>query len=135
MFKKADKIHIKEKVNSFIPYLATFYYVEIIYLMIFINLLYGKIFAITAGLLLSLLLTFHVIRLFYKKDINRKIQLYFMDIHFAYSLAYVFNRFFSSSDLTAIDSAVIAFRLFTAVIEISAVLIITDRIIRKEYTD
>jgi len=135
MFKKADKIHIKEKVNSFIPYLATFYYVEIIYLMIFINLLYGKIFAITAGLLLSLLLTFHVIRLFYKKDINRKIQLYFMDIHFAYSLAYVFNRFFSSSDLTAIDSAVIAFRLFTAVIEISAVLILTDRIIRKEYTD
>lgn len=131
MLKKTD---IKEKVNSFIPYLATFYYVEIIYLMIFINFLYGKIFAVTAGLLLTIFLTFHVIRLFYKKDIHRKIQLYLMDIHFAWSFAYVFNRFFSRVDISAVDSVVIAFRLVTAFVEVFAVLILTDRIIRNEYT-
>jgi len=129
------KINFKEKVNSFVPYLATFYYVEIIYLMIFINFLYGKFFAVTAGLLLALFLTFHVIRLFNKRAINRKIQLYVMDIHFAYSLAYFFNRIFSGSDLTTVDSVVMAFRVVTAFIEITAVLILTDRIIKREYTD
>ncbi len=128
-------INIKEKVNSFVPYLATFYYIEIIYLMIFANFLYGKIFAVAAGLLTTFFLTFHIIRLFNKKDINRKIQLYFMDIHFAYSLAYFFNRVFSSSDLTSVDAVVISFRFIIALIEITSVLILTDRIIRSEYTD
>ena len=127
------KIDIKERVNSFVPYLATFYYIEIIYLMVFLNYLYGKIFAVTAGLFLSFFLTFHVFRLFNKKDINRQIQLYFMDIHFAYSLAYFFNRIFSGIGITKLDVIVISLRLITAIIEIAAVLILTDRIIRSEY--
>jgi len=127
-------IDIKEKVNSFVPYLATFYYIEIIYLMIFLNFLYGKIFAVSIGLLLTFCLTFHVIRLFNKKDINRKIQLYCMDIHFAYSLAYFFNRVFSESEIGAVDYFVMAFRMIAACIEITAVLILTDRIIKSEYT-
>ena len=129
------KIDIKEKVNSFVPYLATFYYIEIIYLMIFLNFLYGKVYAVTAGLLLTFFLTFHVLRLFNKKDINRKMQLYFMDIHFAFSLAYFFNRMFSGNDFTTVDTVVTLFRLITAFIEIAAVLILTDRIIKSEYTD
>ncbi len=129
------KIEIKEKVNSFVPYLATFYYIEIIYLMIFINFLYGKIFAVTTGLFLTFLLTYHVVRLFNKKDINRKVQLYFMDIHFAYSLAYFFNRVFSESPIGTVDSIVLTIRLLTACIEIAAVLILTDRIIKSGYSD
>jgi len=129
------EIDIKEKVNSFVPYLATFYYTEIIYLMIFINFLYGKIFAVSIGLFLTFVLTFHVIRLFNKKNINRKIQLYFMDIHFAYSLAYFFNRVFSGSTIGTADSVVMVIRLITACIEIAAVLILTDRIIKSGYHD
>jgi hypothetical protein len=129
------KIKIKEIVNSFIPYLATFYYIEIIYLMIFLNFLYGKVYAVTAGLLLTFFLTFHVFRLFNKKDINRKIQLYFMDIHFAYSLAYFFNRMFSGNDFTTVDTVVTVFRLITAFAEIAAVIILTDRIIKNQYSD
>jgi hypothetical protein len=129
------KINIKEKVNSFVPYLATFYYVEIIYLMIFLNFLYGKIFAVTACLLLAFSLTIHIFRLFNKKDINRKIQLYLMDIHFAYSLAYFFNRMFAGIDISGVDAAVTAFRLITACLEITAMLILTDKIIRSEYTE
>ncbi len=129
------KINIKEIVNSFVPYLATFYYIEIIYLMIFMNFLYGKVYAVAAGLFLTFFLTFHVFRLFNKKDINRKIQLYFMDIHFAYSLAYFFNRMFSGNDFTTVDTVVTVFRLITAFIEIAAVLILTDRIIKNQYSD
>lgn len=129
------KFDFKEKVNSFVPYLATFYYAEIIYLMIFLNFLYGKFFAVIIGIILTFLLTFHVICLFKKSDINRKIQLYLMDIHFAYSLAYFFNRIFFGSNLTSVDAAVIFFRLLTAFLEITAVLILTDRIIRNGYSD
>ena len=129
------KIDIKEIVNSFVPYLATFYYIEIIYLMIFLNFLYGKVYAVAAGLLLAFFLTFHIFGLFNKKDINRKIQLYFMDIHFAYSLAYFFNRMFSGNDFTTADTVVTLFRLITAFFEIAAVIILTDRIIRSEYRD
>jgi hypothetical protein len=129
------EIDIKEKVNSFVPYLATFYYAEIIYLMIFINFLYGKIFAVSIGMFLTFVLTFHVIRLFNKKDFNRRIQLYFMDIHFAYSLAYFFNRILSGSTIGTADSVVMIIRLITACIEIAAVLILTDRIIKSGYRD
>ncbi|PKL16085.1 MAG: hypothetical protein CVV49_18120 [Spirochaetae bacterium HGW-Spirochaetae-5] len=129
------KIDIKEKVNSFVPYFATFYYIEIIYLMIFLNFLYGKVYAVAAGLLLAFFLTFHIFRLFNKKDINRKIQLYFMDIHFAYSLAYFFNRMFSGNDFTTVDTVVTLFRLITAFFEIAAVIILTDRIIKSGYSD
>ncbi len=130
-----NRKNLKQKVSSFVPYLSTFYYVEIIYLMIFINFLYGKIFAIAAGSVLTVFLTFHVIRLFYKKDINRKIQLYLMDLHFAWSLAYLFNRIFSKVDLSFVDSAAIAFRLMMASAEILTVLILTDRIVMDDYND
>jgi hypothetical protein len=129
------KIDIKEIVNSFVPYLATFYYIEIIYLMIFLNFLYGKVYAVAAGLLTAFFLTFHIFRLFNKKNINRKIQLYFMDIHFAYSLAYLFNRLFSGNDFTTVDTAVTVFRLITAFLEIAALIILTDRIIKSGYSD
>ena len=58
-----------------------------------------------------------------------------MDIHFAYSLAYFFNRMFSGNDFTTADAVVTVFRLITAFIEIAAVLILTDRIIKSEYSD
>jgi len=57
-----------------------------------------------------------------------------MDIHFAFSLAYVYNRMFSGNDFTTVDTIVTVFRLITAIIEIAAVLILTDRIIKGEYT-
>ncbi len=132
---KFEKINIQERIKSFVPYLATFYYVEIIYLMIFMNFLYGKIVAAGTGIFLSLFLTFHVLRLFNRKDINRKIQIYCMDIHFAYSLAYAFNRFFSAGSLSIVEYGMITFRLITAVLEIIFVIILTDVIIRSEYVD
>jgi hypothetical protein len=110
--------YIIKKSQSFLPYLATFYYVEILYLMIFLNFIYGKTFAITICLFLTVLLTFHILSLFKKKSISRKVQLYLMDLHFAFSVAYFFNRIFTESDFTGIDSIVTVFRLVTALIEI-----------------
>ncbi|MCL2154473.1 MAG: hypothetical protein FWH53_02285 [Leptospirales bacterium] len=118
--------YIIKKSQSFLPYLATFYYVEIIYLMIFLNFIYGKTFAITICLFLTVLLTFHILSLFKKKSINRKIQLYLMDFHFAFSVAYFFNRIFTESDFTSMDSIITLFRLVTALIEIITILALSD---------
>jgi hypothetical protein len=129
------KEYLKERADFFVPYLATFYYVEIIYFMFFVNFLYGKFFSVAIGLLLSGFLTFHVIRLFNKKNINRKLQLYFMDFHFAYSLAFFLNKVFSGCNLTVIDHAIIYLRLFIALAEIMLVFVLTDRTIKNEYSD
>jgi hypothetical protein len=118
--------YIIKKSFSFLPYLATFYYVEILYLMIFLNFIYGKPFSITVGILLTVLLTIHIFSLFNKKTISRKIQLYLMDFHFAFSVAYFFNRIFTHSDFTGIDSIVTLFRLVTAMIEITTIFAISD---------
>lgn len=132
---KFEKTDLKNRVNRFVPYLATFYYVEIIYLMIFLNFIYGKVIAVSAGLLLTFFLTFHVLRLFYKKDINRKIQLYFMDIHIAYSAAYFVNMIVLSGDYLQAGSFLAFFRIITACIETVSVIILTDTVIRREYID
>jgi len=118
--------YIIKRTTSFLPYLATFYYVEILFLMIFLNFIYGKTLSITIGILLTVLLTIHIFSLFNKKAISRKVQLYLMDFHFAFSVAYFFNRIFTQSDLTSIDSIITFFRLLTALIEIITIFAITD---------
>ena len=124
--------YIIKKAIYFLPYLATFYYVEILYLMIFLNFIYGKTFSITLGILLTALLTIHIFSLFNKKSISMKIQLYLMDFHFAFSVAYFFNRIFTHSDFTSMDSIITLFRLVTALIEIITIFAITDSKISYE---
>ena len=124
--KMIDKNYTIEKSHSLLPYIATFYYVEIIYLMIFLNFIYGKTLAVSIGIFLTALLTFHIFSLFNKKSFSRKVQLYLMDFHFAFSVAYFFNRLFTDSDLTGIDLFITISRLIVALIEIITIFAISD---------
>jgi hypothetical protein len=47
--------YFRERSGRIIPYIATFYYVEIIYLMFVLNFLLGKFPAVAAGITLSVL--------------------------------------------------------------------------------
>jgi hypothetical protein len=49
-----------------------------------------------------------------------------MDFHFAFSVAYFFNRIFTESDFTSVDSGLTIFRLTTALIEIITIFAISD---------
>ncbi|MCL1864371.1 MAG: hypothetical protein FWF73_00990 [Spirochaetes bacterium] len=100
--------------------------------MIFLNFLYGKTFAVTICISLTALLTFHILSLFNKKSINRKVQLYLMDFHFAFSVAYFFNRIFTDSNFTGIDSIITLFRLIAALTEIITIFAISDNKITYE---
>jgi hypothetical protein len=124
---------LNEKKFSIVPYFATIYYAEIIYLMLVINFFYGKVISIITCMLLAFLLTVHVIRLFNKKNFNRLLQLYIMDVHAAYSLAFFFNKIYSGYNLAAGDYVVIFFRLAAAAAEIIMILVLTDKLIKNEY--
>ena len=124
--------YIAKRSPAFLPYLATFYYAEIIYLMIFLNFIYGKTLAVSVSIFLTALLTFHIFSLFKRKNISRKIQLYLMDFHFAFSVAYFFNRIFTDNDFTSVDSTVTLFRLAAALIEIITIFTISDNKISYE---
>lgn len=123
----------RDRSGSIIPYIATLYYVEIIYLMFVLNFLLGKVLAVTSGITLAVLLSFQIVALFSRRDLSRKIQLFLMDIHFAYSIAFIFSRFFSGFALSGGDTAVLVYRGIAALVELPMIIILTDEFIISRY--
>ena len=123
----------KEKLWGLVPYSATLFYIEIIYMMFMAGFLYGKVAAVVSGVMLSILLTFQVIALFGRINISRKIQLFIMDVHLAYSVAFIFNRLLSDFPLSAGDIAMSVFRGGAAVIELPMIILLTDEFIIRRY--
>ena len=115
----------RNRAHSALPYIATLFYAELILLFIFLNFLYGKPAAAAVVLVLTLLLTMHVIVLFNGNPASRKIQLLLMDIHFAWSVTFVVSRLIPGIPLSGFDIAVALFRTFAASIEIAVILLVT----------
>jgi hypothetical protein len=82
---------IKKRVFVYASYFDILFFFEIINLMFLLLMAYGKIISIAGGSILSVLLSLQIINLYFKKEINRKIQLYLMDIHLAYSVPFIIN--------------------------------------------
>ncbi|MFH0977618.1 MAG: hypothetical protein V1874_17705 [Spirochaetota bacterium] len=80
---------IKKRPFVFVSYFNVLYFFEIINLMFLLLMIYGKVISVLSGIILSVLLSFHIINLYYKKEINRKMQLFMMDVHLAYSLPFL----------------------------------------------
>ena len=123
----------RDRAGSIMPYIATLYYVEIIYLMFVLNFLLGKAVAVTSGLALAILLSFQIVALFSRRNLSRKIQLFLMDIHFAYSIAFIFSRIVTGFTLSGGDIAVILFRGIAALAELPMIIILTDEFIINRY--
>jgi len=90
-----ERVHaITEGIRTRAPqisaYLATLYYLEIIFLMFGLLFLYGKAASIITGALLTLALTYHVIQLFFRNRLHRKLQLWLMDFHAAFTAGFLF---------------------------------------------
>ncbi len=125
--------YFRGKSGRIIPYIATLYYIEIIYLMFVLNFMLGKIPAVTAGITLAVFLSFQIVALFSRRDLSRKIQLFFMDIHFAYSVAFIFSRITADFALSGGDMAMTFFRGMAALIELPMIIILTDEFIINRY--
>jgi len=122
------------KAPRFLSYYSTLYYIEIIYFMFMLLIIYGRAAAVITGLIFTGLFTIHIIRLFFQKNINRKIQVVIMDIHIAYTAGFLINRIFGDFPLSGLDEFMIIFRGLTAVVEIFLVFIFTDDKIIDEYS-
>jgi hypothetical protein len=82
---------IKKRIFVYVSYFNVLFFFEIINLMFLLLIVYGKFISISAGSILSILLSLQIINLYFKKEINRMIQLYVMDIHVAYCIPFVIN--------------------------------------------
>lgn len=124
----------EEKAPLFIPYFSTLYFVEVLYFMVMLLLIYGRTAALVCGFILALLLTFHVIGLFFMKNRHRKIQLILMDLHIAFTAGFLINRLMGDLSLSSMDELMVMFRGLTALLEIPLVFIFTSDYIIKKYS-
>lgn len=81
---------IRGRINRISAYIVTLYYLEIVFLMFGLLFLYGRTAAIAVGVILTLLLTYHIIQLYFRKSLHRKLQLWLIDVHAAFAAGYLF---------------------------------------------
>ena len=97
---------IDHKSTECAAFFDLYYFVEIINVIFIVSFLYGTYIAAAAGLMLSALLTFHIIRLYFDKPYTRIIQLFVMDIHAAYALVFA-ATFLATQDRQSTQNLVV----------------------------
>ena len=123
-------IIIKKRVFVYASYFDVLFFFEIINLMFLLLMAYGKTISIAGGSILSVLLSLQIINLYFKKEINRKIQLYLMDIHLAYSLPFILNFFitllFYKSEPIMLDYFFVFLRFVISCFDIVFIIALSD---------
>ncbi|MCU0846729.1 MAG: hypothetical protein MUD12_02440 [Spirochaetes bacterium] len=117
---------IKKRINLVTAYFSTLYFCEIIFMMFGLLLVYGKTISVIAGFTLSTLLAVQIVMVFYRKNRNRKIQLFVMDFHIAYSFSFLANTLLYGFDSNPATAAMIIVRLLILLIEVPLAYFLTD---------
>ncbi len=94
---------MKNKIFTVISYFNILYFLEIINIIMVLLITYGKPLSIGIGFVLSVLLSLHIIRFYFNRGCSRKIQLFLMDIHFAYSFPFFIYILIDSINITMLD--------------------------------
>ncbi len=128
-----DQIKITRAAALVTPYIALLYYIEVVYLVFILLILFGKTVSVIAGMIMSILLAYHIISLNYFKDRNRKIQLFLMDIHFAYSLAFIINLVMHDISIHTYDIPLLTVRSVLIAFEIPLIYYLSDIKISSQY--
>ncbi|HNR89729.1 MAG TPA: hypothetical protein PKM65_15430 [Spirochaetota bacterium] len=116
-----------------LPYLNAFYFLEIIYLMVSLNILYGNRIALAVAMALSLTVAVQMGLLFFRHPMSRYVQLGLMELHAAYSLPLCFNLATGAFEYHALDAGLIVARFFVACLEIVGIVALTDDAVRAEF--
>jgi hypothetical protein len=127
-----EKINPEILINA-VPYLAAFYYIEIIYAMFTLFMTAGKIFGVTVGFLFGILISMHIVFLFFRKNFSRVIQLVLLDIHAAYSGAFVINFITAGMVFNLASGLLFSFRMLMFIIEVPMILYLSSEKIKKLY--
>lgn len=126
-------VRSRDALSAWLPYLNVFFFFEIIYLMITLNILYGNRFAVIVGMALSIALAAHITMLYFRHWLSRYVQLVLMELHAAYSLPLFVNLLTGAFDYHALDLSFIVMRSVASVIEIACIVVLTDETVRAEF--
>lgn len=118
---------LRNRIHQLAAYMATLYYLEIISLMFGLLFLYGKVASITAGVVLSLLLAYHIIQLYLKNSLHRKIQLFIIDIHAPFAIGYLFYNIAQGVEVDLLALFIILVRTFLLACEIPLLFYLTGK--------
>jgi hypothetical protein len=117
-FFTSIKSLLRNRLHQLTAYMATLYYLEIISLMFGLLFLYGKAVSIIVGTVLSLLLAYHIIQLYLKNELHRKIQLFIIDIHAPFAIGYLFYNIAHGIEVDMLALFIIFVRAFLLTCEI-----------------
>lgn len=115
------------RAHSALPYVSALFYVEIMLLVLFINFLYGRPAAVITGIILTVMLTVHVLMLFNDSGISRTIQLLLMDFHVAWAVTFIAGLLLSDIPVSGFDSLAMCFRGLAAVVELPVIILVTSK--------
>jgi hypothetical protein len=118
--------YLKKNAFVYVSYVNVLFFFEIINLMFFIALVFGKYFSIAAGIILSLLLLLQIVSLYFRKASGRIVQLFLMDLHLAYSLPYVIFFIVNYHEVRFADIIFVCIRSVICLFEIVFIIILSD---------
>ncbi|OHD69432.1 MAG: hypothetical protein A2W19_05860 [Spirochaetes bacterium RBG_16_49_21] len=133
-FLKSINTLIERRAHQYTAYITTLYYFEVVYLMLGILFLYGKTASILCGSTLSLVLAYHIIRIFFKNGLHRKIQLYLIDVHAAFVIGYLFSSSAAGIDAGGIMVILYIIRSITLFLELPLIFFLTRSTIAGQFT-
>jgi hypothetical protein len=113
------------RAHALTAFIAVLYYFEIIYIMISLAFLFGRTIAVLAGVLMSLLLTWHILMLYSRKGPHRHIQLVLMDVHAAYAFSLAVTAAIAGLRGGLFDSALFGVRLLALALEVPGIYLLT----------
>ena len=115
-----------ENAGTLYAYAGVFYFMEIIYFMVAMAFLYGRVPAVVTGLTLSALLCLQLIGLAMRKEPFRKAQLFLMEIHAAYSIPFIIGALSGGLSAGGYDLIFTSLRMLLVAVEIPGLYILTD---------
>ncbi|MFC1669348.1 hypothetical protein ACFL20_03090 [Spirochaetota bacterium] len=118
---------LKKRINAVTAYFTVLYFFEIIFFMIVFLVTQGKLIAVIFGILTAIILTAHIISVYFFKNRNRKIQIVLMEIHFAYSISFIISYFIHGIGGYIIDNIFLIVRLILILGEIPLIYLLTDK--------
>lgn len=124
------------KMNShlYAAYVSTLFYVDILFMLFYLLMIFGKTASIVIGVLSSVLLAMHIVRLYFKRNANRKVQLLVIDIHLALAIPFIVNTMVIGNEWSIPLTFMAVISFITILVETPLLFILTDEDVMKMYS-
>ncbi len=122
---------ITERLLNILPYFNLIYFIEIIYIMIFIFFIYGKIISVFWGAIFFILLSYLIYSIYFRMEKGRKIQIFWLDIHIAGTIPFILYKFIGNYELSLISIVFTILRSLMFGVEIIYLYILTDEKVKS----